>query len=118
MVRRIYPSHAHFDQLFKSVGTFRRVSRWFNQSLFENLAFAVRTLRWLFQNVIRHARIGAGNAVENDIEGNLRTFGIAVLTGVDEPLGFVQGCSVDEHYVLLFGRWIEEVARHSIVITN
>jgi hypothetical protein len=33
------------------------VSRWFNQSLFENLAFAVRTLRRLFQNVIRHARI-------------------------------------------------------------
>ena len=35
-----------------------------------------------------------------------------MLTGFNQPLGFVQGCGGDQNYVLLFGRWIEEVARH------
>ena len=51
----------------------------FNQLLFENLPPAVRTRRGLFQNLIRHARIGAGNAVENIVERNLGTLGIALL---------------------------------------
>ena len=37
---------------------------WLNQSLFQDLTFAVRTLRWLFQNIIRHAGICARYTVE------------------------------------------------------
>src|SRR5262249_8591346 len=44
----------------------------FNQRFFENLPPAVRTLLRLFEDVIRHARTGAGNAVENPIERNVR----------------------------------------------
>ncbi len=43
--------------------------------------------------------------------GNLGAVWIAVLAGFDQPLGFADSCGVDEHYVLLFQRWIEEVAR-------
>jgi hypothetical protein len=82
------------------------------QSLFQNLAAAIRTLRRGFQNVIRHARIGAGDAVEDVIEGNLSGFRIAVLTGFDQLLGFAERRGIDEHDDLLFGRGIEEVARH------
>ena len=41
---------------------------WFDQSLFENLTPTVRALSRFFQNVIRHARIGSCNAVDNVIE--------------------------------------------------
>ena len=51
----------------------------FNQRLIENLSPAIRTFRWRFQNVIRHARIGSGDAVENIIEWNLSTFVVAML---------------------------------------
>jgi len=43
----------------------------FDQSLFKNLTKTIRTLRWRFQNVIRHARIGSGNAIQDAIERNL-----------------------------------------------
>jgi hypothetical protein len=35
-----------------------------------------------------------------------------VLAGFDQLLGFVRDCSIDEHNVLLFRRWVEEVASH------
>ena len=55
-----------------------------------------------FQNVIRDARIGARQAVENVVEWN-----IGLLTtrfaACDDALGLVQSCSIDEHDALLFG---------------
>ena len=54
-------------------------------------------LRRLFQNVIRHAGIGARDSVENDIERNLSTSRIAVLAGFNQSLGFAKGCGIDEH---------------------
>jgi hypothetical protein len=92
-------------------------SRRLNESFFQNLAAAIRALRRVFQNVIRHAGIGAGNAVKDVIEWDFGTFRITVLAGFDQPLGFVQGCSVDEDDVLLFGSWVEEVARHLLSTT-
>src|SRR5215831_12754496 len=41
----------------------------------------------LFQNVIRHARIGSGNAIEDVIERNFSTFRIALFARVDELFG-------------------------------
>ena len=43
-------------------------------------------MRGFFQNVIRQARIGSGDAVENVIERNLGVFLIAVLTRLDQQL--------------------------------
>ena len=59
------------------------------------------------QNVIRHARIGSGNAIEDVIEWNFRAIRVAVLAGFNQPLGFPQGGGVDEYDVLLFRRWVE-----------
>jgi len=84
----------------------------FDQRLFENLAPTVRALRRLFQNVIRHTRIGAGNAVENIVERNLGTLGIAVFAGFDQPLGSAQSCGVDENNNLLFWTGIEKIHQH------
>jgi hypothetical protein len=36
-----------------------------------------------------------------------------VLAGFDELLGFAQSLSVDEHNLLLFRCWVEEVAIHN-----
>src|SRR5215471_7295732 len=86
--------------------------RRFNQRLFENLSPAVRTFRRFFQNVIRHARIGSGDPVENVIERNLSTFLIAVLAGFDHPLRQAENRRLDEHDNLLLWCWVEEVAGH------
>src|SRR5262245_28588883 len=83
-----------------------------NECLFQDLAAAKRAFCRLFQNVIRHAGIGAGHTVDDVIEWNLGTVRIAAFAGFNQPLGFAQGCGADEHHVLLFGRGIEEVARH------
>src|SRR5262245_58265340 len=53
---------------------------------YDNLTPALRTLRRRFQNVIRHAGVGAGNAVEDVIERNLGASWIAVLAGLDQLL--------------------------------
>jgi hypothetical protein len=71
----------------------------FNESLFPNLAAAVRALRWRFKNVIRHARIRTGNAIEDVIKWNLGAIRIAVLSGVNQSLGLLQSCGVDEDNV-------------------
>jgi hypothetical protein len=65
------------------------VSRWFNQSLFEDLAEATRTPCRRLKNVIRLARIRAGNAIENIVERNLGAFRIAVFTRFNQPFSFV-----------------------------
>src|SRR5262249_2142962 len=65
-----------------------------NESSFPNLASAVGTLRWLLQNVIRHARIVSGDTVEDVIERNLGTFRIAVLAGFNKPLSLTESCTI------------------------
>src|SRR5262249_16952319 len=62
--------------------------------------------------VIGHARIGAGNAVENIIDWNLSTFVIAVLARLNEPLRLAESCGLAKHDNLLFWCWVEEVAGH------
>src|SRR5262249_44132666 len=47
-------------------GGYAKTSGRLNQRLFHNLTAAVGALGRLFQNVIRHAGIGARNAIEND----------------------------------------------------
>ena len=74
-----------------------------DESLFQDFSTAIWAFRRGLQNVVRHARIGAGNAVENVIERNFDAFRIAMLTGYDQMLGFVQSRRVDEDHVLLFG---------------
>jgi len=71
--------------------------------------------RRLLENVICHAGIWAGNAVEDVIERDFCTVKITVLAGFDEPLGFAQRRGVDQYDVLLFrrGRKIEWSARTS-----
>ena len=66
--------------------------------LFENLTAAVWTLRRDFENVIRHAWIRPGNAIQDGIEGNLSAQRIAVLAGFDELLGLAQDCNFDEFF--------------------
>ena len=61
-----------------------------DKSFFHNLAATVRALCWRFQNIIPHARIGAGNAIEDVIERDLCAFCIALLAGFDKLLGFVE----------------------------
>jgi len=57
-------------------GDYAKTSRTLNESLSQSLAAAIATLRRLFQNVIRHARIGAVNAIsvanERDGQESLR----------------------------------------------
>ena len=48
--------------------------------------------------------------IEDVIEGNFGTIGIALLAGFNQPLGFAQDCGIDEDHILLFRRGIEEVA--------
>jgi hypothetical protein len=69
----------------------------FDQCLFENLMPAIRAFCRLFQNVIRHARIGSGNAVEDVIEWNLGVLLIAVPARLDQPLGLAESCGLDKH---------------------
>ncbi len=73
----------------------------------------MRAVRWLFQNVICHARIGTRYAIEHVVERNLSTFGIAAFTGLNQPLGFVYGGGVDEDHPLVFRCRIEEVEKLS-----
>jgi hypothetical protein len=76
-----------------------------NERLFQNRSPTVRALRWLLQNVIRHAGIGSCNAIENGIERNLGAFGIAFLAGLDQSLGFAKNYGIDEYdYLLLWQR--------------
>lgn len=56
-----------------------------DERFFENITPAIRAPRARFENVISHAGILFCYPVENDIEGNLGTVGIAEFTGVDEP---------------------------------
>jgi hypothetical protein len=44
-------------------------------------------------------------------EGYLRAVRIAVLARFNQPLGFAEHRAVHENHVLLFGSWVEEVAR-------
>jgi hypothetical protein len=78
----------------------------FNQRLFENIPPTIRALRGLFQNVIRHTRIGTGDPVENVIEWNLSAFLIAVLARLNEPLRLAESCGLDKHDNLLFW-WVK-----------
>src|SRR5262245_10584402 len=55
----------------------------FNQCVVGNFSPVIQTLRGLFQNVIRHARIGSGYSVKNVIEWNLSIFLIAMLARLD-----------------------------------
>ena len=48
-----------------------------------NLAFTMWALRRGLQNVIRHARIGSCNSVEDVVERDLITIRVAVLAGFD-----------------------------------
>jgi hypothetical protein len=50
--------------------------------------------------------------IEDVIEGNFGTIGIALLAGFNQPLGFAQDCGIDEDHILLFRRGVEEVTRH------
>jgi hypothetical protein len=82
------------------------------ERFFKNVPPAVRTLRRCFQNVIRHARIGAGNPIEDVIERDLGILLIAGFTRFDQPLGFAQNRGINENDDLLFWGGIEEVAWH------
>src|SRR5947209_379977 len=64
------------------------------------------------REVIRHAGIGASNAIENPIKGDFGVTGIAVLAGFGDLFGLVKSRGVNEDNVLLFGSGIEEVAGH------
>src|SRR5215831_12872129 len=63
------------------------------------------------QNVIRHARIGSGDAVENVIEWNLSAFVIAMLARLDQPLRLAESCGLDEYDNLLFWCWVRRSRR-------
>jgi hypothetical protein len=76
--------------------------RRFDYSFFENFTPTVRTFRWLLQNVIRHAWIGARDAIKDVIERNLCPFWIAVLAGFNQPLRLAKNRDVDDYDVLLF----------------
>jgi hypothetical protein len=86
--------------------------RW-NQRFFQNLSPTIRTFRRFSQNVIRHARIGAGNAVENIIERGLGSFLIAMLSRLNEPLSVAESCGLDEHDNLLFW-WLGRKSRRTL----
>jgi hypothetical protein len=51
--------------------------------------------------------------IEDVIEGNFGTIGIAVFTRFDEFFGFTQSPGVDKRNLLLFRRWVEEAAIHN-----
>src|SRR5262249_53872554 len=70
-----------------------------------------RTLRCLFQNVICHAGIGAGDAIEDVIERNFRAIRIAVLAGVDSLLGLAQSRGINQDDASLFWWRIEEIKK-------
>src|SRR5262245_59974937 len=63
----------------------------FDQGLFQNLTPTIRTFRRRLQNVIRHAGIGSGDAIENVIDRNFSAFWITVLAGSDESLSDMYG---------------------------
>ena len=86
--------------------------RRFDESLFQNITPTIRALRRVLQNVIRHAMIRAGDAVEDVIERNLNTVGIAVLARVDLLFGLMQRSRIHQNDVLFLRCWIEEVTRH------
>ncbi len=48
------------------------------------------------RGLIRHARIGASDQIENPIERHLGTFGIAVFTGFDQPFGLSECPGIDK----------------------
>src|SRR5215467_11959302 len=91
-----------FLNLFRPVGMHHNLELcWFNQSFFEDLPPTIRALRGFYQYVIRHARIGAGNAVENVIEWNLGAFLIAVLARLKELLRLAESSRLNEFDNLL-----------------
>jgi hypothetical protein len=75
-----------------------------NQSFFKHVSPAIRTLCRPFEKVIRKTRIGARDTVEDIVKGHLRPFAVAVLTGIDQPLGFANRNRIDQDDVLPF-RW-------------
>src|SRR5215510_8344907 len=60
------------------------------------------TLRRRLKNVIRHGRMGSGNAIEDVIKGNLSAFRIAVLAVFDQLFGFAEGWGSYENDYLFF----------------
>ncbi len=75
-----------------STRVFSKISR--------HLASAIRTLRGRLKNVIRHARIGSRDAIEDVIERNLCPFRIAVLAGFDKAFRVTDYLAFDEDYLL------------------
>jgi hypothetical protein len=76
---------------------------------FENVAPAARAFRRRFQDVIRHAWLGAGDAVENVSEWNLGRFCITSLARLNEPFRLTEDLGTDQDNHLLFRRRVEEI---------
>ena len=84
-----------------------------DQSFFEDLAAAVRAFSGLFENVIRHARISAGNTIEKMIKMKLGAHGIAAFAALNQSLGLVYRRTLDKYHNLFLGRWIKKVAHRA-----
>jgi len=58
--------------------------------------------------MVRGREIPFACSIKDVIDRNLCTFGIAAFTRFDQRLAAL--CDVDQYYVLLLRRWVEEVA--------
>jgi hypothetical protein len=63
-----------------------------------------------FEYVIADGGTGAGYAIKDAVERDLRAYGVAVLARFDQLLGFAQSRGVNENDVLLLRTGVEEVA--------
>jgi hypothetical protein len=86
----------------------------FNEALLKDIAAPVRTFCRLFEDVIRHARISAGNAIQDIVERYLCDVGIAKVARFEHAFGCAKCGGVNEDDVLLFPS-AKIAAPHSIV---
>jgi hypothetical protein len=70
------------------------------------------TFRRFFEKIIGQARIVARKIVENAFEEHPRILAIAVLTGLDNPLGLADRRAADQDNIVLSEAGIEVVLCH------